>query len=185
VLVRKALQLATDRELINNAVLFGQGSIAADIPIPPTDAHATGLEAPAYDPERAKELLDQAGFPDGLEVTLHTSTISAQMVDMAIAFKESAAAAGIEITIQQAPEDSYWSDVWLTEPFTPVTWNGRSADQALSIVYLSEIHEMLLEDVPRIIPVFRPVLVGLKDNVRGLQAHPNNWMHLHEVWIDA
>jgi peptide/nickel transport system substrate-binding protein len=216
--VRQAMQLATDRNLINDAAVFGLGTVAHDMPIPPTDPHYTGLEAPAYNIAEATKLLD-AAVGGGLDVTLHTSTVSAGMVELAQAMKESAAGAGINISISQAPEDSYWSDVWLVEPFTTVDWNGRNPDEALSIVYLSDapwneahfvneqvdalikaargqtleerqdtyrqVHQVFLDEVPRIIPVFRPIIVGLADYVHGVAAHPSNWLILDEAWVDA
>ena len=215
--VRQAMQLATDRKLINDAALFGLGGIAHDMPIPPTDVHHTGLEAPAYNVAEAKKLLAAAGHDDGLEITLHTSTVAPGMVELAQAAKESMRDGGIDISIQQAPEDSYWSDVWLVEPLTTVTWNGRNADQALSIVYLSDapwneahfqnaevdslikaargqvleerqetykkIHQIFLDEVPRIIPVFRPILSGITDRVQNMAVHPSNWLILDNVWL--
>jgi peptide/nickel transport system substrate-binding protein len=216
--VRQAMQLATDRNLINEAALFGLGTIANDMPIPPSDAHASGLRAPAYNVAEAKKLLAAAGHDDGLEITLHTSTVGAGMVELAQAAKESMRDGGINISIQQAPEDSYWSDVWLVEPFTTVTWNGRNADQALSIVYMSDapwneshfyndevdslikaargqdlderresykkIHQIFLAEVPRLIPVFRPILTGITDRVQNYISHPSNWLLLDNVWLN-
>ena len=216
--VRQAMQFATDRKLINDAALFGLGAIAHDMPIPPTDAHATGLEAPAYDVAEAKKLLAAAGHDGGLEITLHTSTVGAGMVELAQAAKESMRDGGINISIQQVPEDSYWSDAWLVEPFTTVTWNGRNADQALTVVYQSDapwneshfyndevdslikaargqvleerretykkIHEIFLAEVPRLIPVFRPILTGITDRVQNYISHPSNWLLLDNVWLN-
>jgi len=163
------------------------------------------------------KLLSAAG-QENLEVTLHTSTVGSGMIELAQAMKESVAPAGINISISQDSEDSYWSDVWLVEPFTTVTWNGRNPDQALSIVYLSDapwneshfvneevdnlikaargqtleerketykqVHQIFLDEVPRIIPVFRPIITGLGDGVHGLSAHPSNWLILDEVWVE-
>ena len=141
------------------------------------------------------------------------------MVEMAVAMKERAEAAGIRIEIKEVPEGDFWSKVWLQEPFTTVWWNGRPPDAALSIVYLSdapwneskyanptldqlitdargqesladrqatyaEIQRILIEDVPRIIAVFRPVLNGTSSDLRGFAAHPLNWPILHGAWLD-
>ena len=216
-LVRQAFQAATDREAIRQVALFGRGIIGNDITIPPTDPHYDSSQPiPPYDPEKAKALLAQAGYPDGIDITLHTSTVSPGMVEMAVAYKESAAAAGIRVDIVRAPEDVYWSAVWMTEPFTTVAWNGRAPDQALSIVYLStadwnetriydpeldalilkargqadladrqktyaEVQRILIDQAARIIPIFRPTFMGLSDSVRGLSAHPNNWLILTDA----
>jgi peptide/nickel transport system substrate-binding protein len=218
-LVRQAMQAATDRQAIRQAALLGKGVIARDHPIPPNDPHfAAQYEAPPYDPERAKALLAEAGYPDGLEVTLHTASAGAPMVEMAVALKESAAPAGIQVNIERMPEDQYWASVWMTEPFTTAFWNGRTPDLALSIVYHSdaawnesryfnpvldeliakarsqtdlearrqtyaEIQRILIDDVPRIIPVFQPFFLGLRNNVRGAEAHPNGWLFLHNAWL--
>ena len=219
-LVRQAFQAATDRQMILEVAQFGLGVIGNDIPIPPTDPNYDATqEIPPYDVEKAKRLLADAGYPDGLDVTLHTSSIGPGMIEMAVAFKESAAPAGIRVTIKRSPEDTYWSSVWMVEPFTCVQWNERPPDQALSLVYLcgtawnetsvcipemdeliirargerdfaqrkstyAEVQRILIDDASRIIPVFRPVLVGLRDNVRGVNAHPSNWLYLHEAWLD-
>ncbi len=218
-LVRQAFQAATNREEILKVALFGRGIIGNDLPIPPTDPHYDHTqEIPPYDIEKAKQLLAQAGYTDAIDVTLHTSSVGQGMVEAAVAFKESAAPAGIRVTIQQHSEDVYWSTVWMVESFTMVSWNGRPPDQALSLVYLSdtpwnetyisipeldeliirargetdleqrkqtyaEVQRILIDDASRIIPVFRPVFEGLRDNVRGVSAHPNNWLYLHEAWL--
>ena len=106
ILVRKALQAATNREAILQAAQFGKGSIAYDHPIPPSDEHfweGSQEAVPPYDVERAKALLAEAGYPDGLDLTLHTSTSGGTMVEMAVAFKQSAAPAGIRVKIQREP----------------------------------------------------------------------------------
>ena len=138
VLVRQAMQAATDREAISYAALAGQGIIANDHPIPPSDPHfAPECAPPVYDPDLAKSLLEQAGYPDGIDLTLYTMD-EQSMPDMAVAFKESARHAGIRVEIERRPADAYWAEVWLVVPFTTVFWYGRSPDAALSVVYLSD-----------------------------------------------
>jgi len=137
--VRRALQRLTDRAMIVEATAYGRGEVANDHPIPPFDPHFwSGQVQPGYDVAEAKKLLDAANFGGGLDLTLHTSTVTPGIQELAIVYKELAAPAGVNITVQRAPEDSYWSNVWLVEPFTTVGWNGRTADQALSLVYLSD-----------------------------------------------
>ncbi len=219
-LVRQAFQAATNREAILQVALFGHGLIGNDTVIPPFDPHYDDTQPiPPYDVAKAKLLLAQAGYPDGIDVVLHTSSISQGMDETAVAFKESAAPAGIRVTIERHPEDVYWSNVWMVEPFTMVSWNGRPPNEALSIVYPSdapwnethiknqeldalivkargqvnledrkktyaEVQRILIDDASRIIPIFRPVFVGMRDNVRGVAAHPNNWLNLTKAWLD-
>lgn len=218
--VRQAFQAATDREAILKTACMGRGAIGADIPISPTDPYfSPEMKVPAYDIERARQLLLEAGYPDGIEVTLHTSDVMPGQMEMAVAFKESAAPAGIRVNIQRDPEEIYWSKIWLNTAFMTCNWFGRHPDGALSVVMLSdapwneahyqnpvldaliikargqaniesqkqtylEIYNILVEDVPRIIPVFTPVLLGMRDNVNGLSAHAGRWLLLEYTWLE-
>ena len=139
ILVRKAVQAATNRESINQAALLGQGVLAFDHPIHPSDPRfAPQYAPPAYDTELARSLLEQAGYPDGIDLTLYTADVGSGVTDMAIAFKESAAPAGIRVDIVRKPADGFWDVVWNVEPFTVSYWRGRNADQALSLEYHSD-----------------------------------------------
>ena len=138
-LVRKAFQAATNRELINQAALLGLGQPARDHSIPPTDPnYAPQYAPPDYDIELAKSLLEEAGYPDGIDVVLNTGDVGPGMIELAVSFKESAAPAGIRVEIARRSGDAFWSDVYLVEPFVVGYWSGRpNADQLLSTPYHS------------------------------------------------
>jgi len=70
VLVRQALNYATDKKAIVNAVFMGSGTVAKS-PIPPNMlGFNNDLKDYSYDPEKAKALLKQAGLEKGADVTL-------------------------------------------------------------------------------------------------------------------
>jgi peptide/nickel transport system substrate-binding protein len=71
--VRQAINLALDVETIVDVVYEGQGILATS-PISPRvfGAHED-LEPYGYDPERARELLAEAGHPNGFSTTLWTN----------------------------------------------------------------------------------------------------------------
>ena len=92
------------------------------------------LHTVRYDPYRARELLEEAGHPDGIDVTLFRGDIGPGMREMAVAYQQSAAPAGIRVAIEERPSDGYWGEVWSVEPFSVVWWFARpNPDQALSI----------------------------------------------------
>jgi dipeptide transport system substrate-binding protein len=69
-LLRQALNLAVDKAAILKAVYQGSGTVAKN-PIPPILwSYNDQVKDYPYDPARAKALLAQAGFPDGLQVDL-------------------------------------------------------------------------------------------------------------------
>jgi peptide/nickel transport system substrate-binding protein len=67
-LVRHALDLAIDRQLIIDAYIYGFGTIAGG-PVPPEHPWHLPVDATPFDPARASRLLDAAGWtmgPDGI-----------------------------------------------------------------------------------------------------------------------
>ena len=68
-LVREALTMAIDRQTIIDTINAGSGQPADAIIAPAVFGYySTGV--PEYNPEKAKELLAEAGYPDGFSTTL-------------------------------------------------------------------------------------------------------------------
>ncbi|MBI5876255.1 MAG: hypothetical protein HZB53_01285 [Chloroflexi bacterium] len=65
--VRQALMLALDRKAIVDKVLYGQGVVALTTLPPHSWAYNAATEPYAYSPERARALLDQAGWVAGAD----------------------------------------------------------------------------------------------------------------------
>ena len=68
--VRQAVNYAVDKRAIINRVLLGYGVQRAATTSPPIAGYVPDLKPYPYDPEKAKELLREAGFPNGFEFTL-------------------------------------------------------------------------------------------------------------------
>lgn len=76
--VRRALSLATDRQAMIDTVLFGYGEIGTKIscgkvPYGWCEGEDPPLPYYEYDPEQAKVLLAEAGYADGLDLTMQVS----------------------------------------------------------------------------------------------------------------
>ncbi len=71
--VRKALNYAIDKQAIVDSIFQGSGFVA-DAPIPDAVFGHTSVGPYPYDPDRARQLLAEAGFPDGFSMTLHHPT---------------------------------------------------------------------------------------------------------------
>jgi peptide/nickel transport system substrate-binding protein len=119
--VVQALKFAQDREKIMKVVAPSFGEPGPDIPLPPGDPfYPEGLQARAYDPEQAKSLLSQAGYRDGLDVTLYA--YQGDKLDAALGYKDSAKAAGINVKVITWPHATYWDQVWMKKPFVGDSW---------------------------------------------------------------
>lgn len=70
--VRQALSLAIDREAIKRNIMRGLSIPAAIIVAPGVNGNSPDIDTPAKaDPERAKALLAEAGYPNGFETQLN------------------------------------------------------------------------------------------------------------------
>lgn len=72
--VRKAINHAFDRELLIEMLYNGEGSVFAGPLFPYEEMFDSSLTPYEYDPELAKALLAEAGYPDGFSVVLDTET---------------------------------------------------------------------------------------------------------------
>jgi peptide/nickel transport system substrate-binding protein/glutathione transport system substrate-binding protein len=71
-LVRQAINHAVDREAVVKATFFGRGALMNDIFMPKTHwAYVKDLPgAYSYDPAKAKQLLAEAGLPNGFKIKM-------------------------------------------------------------------------------------------------------------------
>jgi len=99
--VRQALNYATDKDEIVNSIIDGQGTVA-DAPISPFTWGYHSTKTYEYNVEKAKQLLADAGHPDGIEFTVW-SPVGRYLMDIQIVENIQAqwAKAGIKMHIRQ------------------------------------------------------------------------------------
>ncbi|MGH9011317.1 MAG: ABC transporter substrate-binding protein [Acidimicrobiia bacterium] len=135
--VREALKYAVDRQQLVDTVFFGYGEVGNDLYGQGAPYYHDQLPQRAYDPERAKWLLREAGR-SGLEVTLHTSDPTPGMLEAATLFAEQAKGSGLRVKLRTSPRDSYWSDVYLKVPFAQTNWGSYALDWFYAQTVLSD-----------------------------------------------
>lgn len=123
--VRQAIAWAIDRDAMNTTVKFGQATPLTGGPIPP--GHWADAELNMYDKrdvEKAKQLLKEAGYEDGFEITLKVGQNKAQ-VDAAQVAKQHLKDVGIEVEVIQL-EDSVFFEALGKKDFemTVAGWVG-------------------------------------------------------------
>jgi peptide/nickel transport system substrate-binding protein len=137
--VRQALKHSIDRNALQKVVLQGRGVIMNDQPVAPFSPLWANIPPLAYDVEKAKALLAEAGYPNGLEVTLTIAEITPGIMDAAVVIQESAKAAGITINLNRSPVGAYWAEQYMQVPFFVSYWPLESEpDPQLSLVYVSD-----------------------------------------------
>ncbi|GAB3710611.1 ABC transporter substrate-binding protein [Nocardiopsis nanhaiensis] len=132
--VRRAMKHAYDPRHIIDVALQGTGVVGNDNPVPPETPYWTD-HALEHDPDRARALLAEAGR-ENLRLDLYTSSYDPVFTPMALAYRDSVAEAGIDITVRNASADSYYTQIWMQRPLMATYWyTGRPADQLLNQVF--------------------------------------------------
>lgn len=136
--VRQAMKLVVDRQLIVDTVLLGNGVAGNDNPVAPDNPMDYRSETIARDDEKAKALLAEAGYPDGIKVDLDTADAGPGYVMLAQVYQQMAADAGITVNIITNRADSYWDVTRMKTAFFSSSWNGRSVPEALAYTFTTE-----------------------------------------------
>lgn len=105
--VRRAVQHAVDVNSVLEAAYFGVAEPSTGIIAPGLVGHRD-KNLYGYDPEKAKELLKQAGHEGGLDVTLDILN-KTERLNAAQAIQANLADVGIRVTIQQHDSGTFWS----------------------------------------------------------------------------
>lgn len=129
--VIQAMKLATDREAILELVQQGYGAVGNDSPIGPLyeSYHDPDVAPLARDVDAARALLAEAGYADGLDLTMHVPNTGGRP-DLAAVLKDQWAEAGINIEISVEPEEVYYGENgWLEVDLGITGWGSRPYPQ--------------------------------------------------------
>lgn len=108
--VREAISLSIDRKAICDSILHGTATVPNSYIPEGILGHDDTLPEFEYNPERAKELLAEAGFADGYDLRVTVNTKYQGNVAIATAFQQQAKAAGINVEVEQV-DSAAWSDM--------------------------------------------------------------------------
>jgi peptide/nickel transport system substrate-binding protein len=123
--VRQAMKLLIDRKQSISVARQGYATIGNDLFAKSDPLYASAIPQRSYDPEKAQSLLKAAGQLD-TQFVLRTAAAESDFVPLALAFAQGAKKAGVNVTIQQDPADTFWDNTWGVAPFTFSSWGYRS-----------------------------------------------------------
>ncbi len=134
--VRQAVNYAIDKEAIVDNILKGTGVLAKNILPPVIWSYTDAVQDYSQNPEKARELLKEAGYEDGLSIDFYIPKSGSGMqqpVTMATAIQSDLEAVGITTKIQQVEWGSYLDKVF--QPVDQVdvlmhemSWLGDNGD---------------------------------------------------------
>jgi peptide/nickel transport system substrate-binding protein len=108
--VRQALNYAVNKDAIVRDVLKGTGSLSVGPVLPKTWGADGGLKPYPYDPERARKLLAEAGYPGGFTTTLWVPESGSGMqspVAMSTVIQSNLKAVGVNVSLQTMEWGAY------------------------------------------------------------------------------
>lgn len=115
-LVREAIRIGLDRDQLLDSVFLGYGSAGDDL-LTPRDVSAPGnLAVPTRDVEEASSLIQDAGA-DEIELQLFTSDVYPGMDTAATLIAQQLNEIGMKVEVQQHPANTYFIEVYGTNPF--------------------------------------------------------------------
>lgn len=105
--IKEALSYAVDREALCDELLSGAATPAKSFIPKGLLGYNDSLPAYEYNPEKAKKLLAEAGYPDGITIPVVGSTNYQTLIKVATAIQDQAKAAGINIELSQVDHAGY------------------------------------------------------------------------------
>ena len=165
--VRQAMLYAIDRETIVEGLLSGGAEIMDGFCVP-DGPYASGLAPVSYDPERARELLDEAGWDGSETYTLYINSGAQTLVNACTLCQAYWAAVGIDVELRTVDLDTLMAQagaeetdllaVQYTYPVVDPSWDidyllsswchlyPDEAQQALATIWTSNDEAVLREN---------------------------------------
>jgi len=153
--VRKAMQLALDRDLINKSIFRGTGTVPNSVLMPlKDDAPASKVKPYTYDVAAAKKSMAASAFAQGFTTTLQYPSGYDYYKQLALLMQQELKAIGITLQLVE-------------EPAATATTNWSKSDYDLVFPFAQFTSDVVVPDE------YAQFLAG--DKAAGLQGFYSNW----------
>lgn len=136
VLLRRAVAHALDRPKMIEAV-FGKHGHLVDGVLPASDPWAVPLDSPVYDPDLARRLVAEAGYPDGLDVAALMTNV-APVPRFAGMVCDALDEIGIRLNIRGFDDPPWWPYLYL-EGQWQLAFQGASARPHINTLFRRDL----------------------------------------------
>lgn len=135
--IRRAFSMAVDSAKVLEVGYQNLGTRAENHHVSPIHPEYAPLASLKPDLAKAKQLLADAGYPNGIDLVIDCSASPSWNTNTCLAIADQVRKIGINLKVNIMPGGSYW-DVWNTTPLGFTEWNHRPLGvQVLNLAYRS------------------------------------------------
>ncbi|MFQ5938302.1 MAG: ABC transporter substrate-binding protein, partial [Acidiferrobacterales bacterium] len=137
--VRTAVRICQDHQRLLDIAYRGRGAPAQDHHVAPVHPEYAEMPTPRQDYARAKQLLKEAGYPNGIDLKIDCKKTPSWEPAVAQALAQMCKPAGIRIAINVMPDSQYW-EIWDKTDFGFTAWTHRPLGvMVLNLAYRSGV----------------------------------------------
>ena len=136
--VRLALKLCQHHKKLLSLVYYNEGLPGQDFHVYPLHPEYCPKPVQEYNPDKARQLLKEAGYAKGLEANLSIGNGWPDVVRYAEILQEDAAPAGFKINLDPMPNSQYW-EKWTEVDLGITVWMHRPlGTMVLNLAYTAD-----------------------------------------------
>jgi peptide/nickel transport system substrate-binding protein len=130
--VRKALMLGINEQEIIEKIMYGRATAASQLPASFMRGYNQEIVRPAYDPELAKKLLAEAGYPNGFSIDFHVTNNRYIMdKEIGVAIAQQLSKIGVRVNLMARPKEIHFKDIRARKlDFYMMGWGEATFDTA-------------------------------------------------------
>lgn len=137
--VREAVRLCQDHKRLLELAYRGRGTVAQDHHVAQIHPEYAPMDTPKQDYARAKKLLAEAGYKNGIDIRIDVKKEPPWELAIAQTLTEMCKPAGIRIKINVMPNSQYW-EIWDKTAFGFTGWTHRPLGvMVLNLAYRSGV----------------------------------------------
>lgn len=123
--VRQALSYAIDRNQIGEVAMYGYADPATDLLPPFHWGHDASYPAPTYDPNKAKDLLAQAGYDANHPLSFELRIINNQdFIDQATLIQQQLQQIGVQAKVTSLDKPTFLAPMFFTKGADNLSWQA-------------------------------------------------------------